>query len=389
MDVESGVSATVSDVTAATSGQVSSTGMDEDMPSRMGPTDDARSVIDDARAGVVAFLADHRADEIVPDTSRVIVLDCNINLASALRALFENGVRAAPISDCTTTRYVGMFSVSDVITALLRVSDTKMATAEMGSDISSQLSRITLRTWKSEYQALENHNAAPPASFGNHLKSNNSRSFCAADAKGSLLDACKLLRDSGVHRLPIIAENNNVLCTLEHWRVLRFVHRHLIGGIEGGDIRTEALFSMTIGQLGIGTFSGLVSVSDKSSLAQVLQVLIRRELSAVPIVGSGDSKLRSVYARTDITALAMAPISKATLDRNIMLTLQSQSIAASATSPNATFQLATCRRDDTLRTVFETFERTRKHRLYAVDDNCTLTGVVSLSDVLAYFLNSV
>ena len=323
------------------------TSMDVESPlSPSSPNAESAAVIKDARSGVVAFLADHRADEIVPVISRVIVLDVDVSLASALKALYENGVRAAPVADTRTASYVALFSVTDVIAALLRFRyDAR------GGDISSALSSVSLRAWQ------------------------GGRPFVAADADGTLLQACRQLRDFRVHRLPVIAKDKTVLCTLEHWRVLRFVHRHL-AGIENA--QSSALFSMTVQHLGIGTFTGLVSVTEKTALAEVLEVLVNRELSAVPVL-SETGKLVNVYSRTDISALARGPITNATLEMSIQQALLSR--------PN-NFRVATCRKEDTLRTVFETFEHTRKHRLYAVNEHGMLAGVLSLSDVLAYFLSA-
>lgn len=49
------------------------------------------NVVGDARHVVVAFLGDHRADEVVPVNSRVVVIDSAIRLRQAFRALLENG----------------------------------------------------------------------------------------------------------------------------------------------------------------------------------------------------------------------------------------------------------------------------------------------------------
>lgn len=309
------------------------------------------SVVNDARGVVVKFLAEHLADEIVPESSRVVVLDSDVSLLSALRALFENGVRAAPVADRATARYVGMFTVSDVIAALAAYR------YEPGGDVSRVLAATPLREWLMQ-------------------ESPRGGTFHCANAASSLLDACQKLRHYRIHRLPVAA-GGTVLCTLEHWRVLRFVHRHLAGR---EDPRAAALFAMTIAQLGVGTFSGLVTVREGATLMDVLDVLIERKLSAVPIVGD-DGKLKDVYSRTDITALARGSISIASLEVNVLRALSSQ-------RPRG-FCMATCRQDDTLRTVFETFERTRKHRLYAVNEHGVLNGVLSLSDLLAYFLNGV
>lgn len=308
-------------------------------------------VVNEARQVVVKFLAERLADEIVPERSRVVVLDADVSLLSALRALFEYGVRAAPVAERGAARYIAMFSVTDVIAALSTYRYVP------GGDIGAALAGTPLREWMLRSNAREH-------------------TFPCASAAASLLDACQALRNSRAHRLPIAAAGV-VLCTLEHWRVLRFVHMNLAGREDAG---AAALFGMTIAQLGVGTFSGLLTAREGWSLAQVLDLLSEHKLSAVPILAD-DGALKDVYSRSDITALARGSISVASLEISVMRALSGQRTRG--------FRVATCTKGQTLRQVFETFERTRKHRLYAVDEHGKLDGVLSLSDLLAYFLNAV
>lgn len=53
---------------------------------------DIESAITDARLAVVAFLTSRHSEQIVPANSRVVLLDCNILVRNAFRALIENGM---------------------------------------------------------------------------------------------------------------------------------------------------------------------------------------------------------------------------------------------------------------------------------------------------------
>lgn len=247
-----------------------------------------------------------------------------------------------------------MFTVSDLIASLRHFYYTLP-----DRNLARGLNEHTVRSWR-ELQA-----AAEPMPFR------------FADAEGTLLEACRKLRDYRIHRLPILLRGTTLLCTLEHWRVLRFVHQHLSAH---DDPRAAALFNLTIAQLGIGTFTGLVTVRNTNTLLEVLDVLMEQKLSAVPVVDEA-GKLRDVYSRTDVSALARDDVSSATLEVTV-------TDALSRIRPRD-FGVATCRRVDSLRSVFEKFEQTRKHRLYAVNNHGVVEGVVSLSDLLVYFLDGV
>lgn len=68
-------------------------GMDvEGVVMPLGPVPAAASdSIRDARNVVATFLRDHRAEDIVPVNSRVVVIDSAVRLRQAFKALLENG----------------------------------------------------------------------------------------------------------------------------------------------------------------------------------------------------------------------------------------------------------------------------------------------------------
>lgn len=159
--------------------------------------------------------------------------------------------------------------------------------------------------------------------------------------------------------------------------MLQFLHQHLAGHDRGNDPHTAGLFNLTLAQLDIGTYSNMVTVRETDSLLHILEVLRERNLSAVPVV-DGSGILCNVYSRTDISVLAK--------ENNVPLSLEQRVSQTLASFRTLDFAVATCRQSDTLGVIFQRFERSRKHRLYAVSENGVVNGVVSLSDLLQYFL---
>lgn len=331
----------------------SSFGMDLE-PSAVDTAPINHAAIAEARRVVVSFLRDHQTEEVVPDNSRVVILDSSLPLCHAFRALLENGIRAAPVVDVHTYNFTGMFTVSDVIDCLRHFYYNQPE-----HNIMRGLDEYTLASWRSISESPDVH-----------------AGFRYADAESSLFDACRMLRDHRIHRLPILSNKNLLLCTLEHWRVLQFVHEHLGGyDVHRAPPATD-LFNLTLSQLRIGTYSGIVTVRQTDSLLHVLETLHTRHLSAVPVVDESLT-LSNVYSRTDITVLG-----KNTANINL-----DQSVMEALSLVRAhDFRVHTCRRSDTLRYIFEWFESTRKHRLYVVSERGFIEGVLSLSDLLAYFL---
>jgi 5'-AMP-activated protein kinase regulatory gamma subunit len=68
------------------------------------------SEADSSRARVLEFLQRHTAYELLPESSKVVVLDTAISVRQAFHALFEQGVLTAPLWDAHARAFVGMIS---------------------------------------------------------------------------------------------------------------------------------------------------------------------------------------------------------------------------------------------------------------------------------------
>ncbi len=68
------------------------------------------SEADASRARVLEFLQRHTAYELLPESSKVVVLDTAIPVRQAFHALFEQSVHTAPLWDGGARAFVGMIS---------------------------------------------------------------------------------------------------------------------------------------------------------------------------------------------------------------------------------------------------------------------------------------
>jgi len=131
----------------------------------------------------------------------------------------------------------------------------------------------------------------------------------------------------------------------------------------------------TLRQLGIGTFGNIVKVSDEQKLIEVLDLLSKHHISAVPIIDANGMAI-DAYSRSDVRFLA--------LDKTynkLDMTLREALAAHRNDRP-----VPTCSRDDSVATVCERLIATGKHRLIIVTPQKILEGLVSLSDLLHFFM---
>lgn len=285
------------------------------------------------------------------------------------------GVRAAPVIDTSTHQFCGMVSVSDILGSLLHLYYLQRS-EDVSHDLSAGLNEYTVSSW---HQQKRQQRGAEDGTL--------STEFRYADADGTLFDAVRIMRDGRVPHVPILSRERTLLHTLEHWRVLRFLHRHFTSEIKATDVQTgqsmsdpqdaTRLFNLTLSQLNLGTYSGLITIPTSSPLLGCLQTLQQHGLSALPVVDER-KQLIEVYSRADVALLSGGVCDGNVLQRSVGEVL-------TGVRGGAPFAAATCRKEDILGTVLEQFERTGVQRLYIVGE-AGLEGVVSLGDLLQYFL---
>lgn len=174
------------------------------------PPPAAVAVVVRARRQIAAFLKAHRADEVVPDESLVVIVERGLVLKRAFLALREHGIRAASVLDSREDKLVGVITVSDFMNVFCHLYEN-----DPDGEPNVALAHMTIAQWKAITARERGNDEARPA-------------LVCAHAEESLYDACCTLRDQRVHRLPIVdAPTNGSLMMLNHWIVLRFVYEHL------------------------------------------------------------------------------------------------------------------------------------------------------------------
>jgi CBS domain-containing protein len=274
-------------------------------------------------------------------------------------------MQAAPLWDPVLCQFVGLLTVTDFIDILRHYRKTK-------SDVS------TLNT-RSIAEILNDPIISNTVLVKSAVGGRN-RGFLSADTSTSLKQACKLLHQHSLDFLPVIfPEDMRVLATVTYTNILEHLVTHFR--------EQRRLFDDTIYDLGIGTYHDkLVTITPVHTLADALELLHEHGLSALPVVHPETSKIMGVYSRSDITFLANASDAEdaiANLDLTLETVLHQQ--RSDVTTPDA---LHTCTKLHTLQSIFEYFAQLRFNRLFVVDDNDCVVGVVSARDLVAYFLGA-
>lgn len=306
------------------------------------------------RQAIRQFLQRQNCFACLRTSGKVVVFDTRIPIQLAFYALVEHDMQAAPLWDPVQCKFVGILTVTDFV-EILRFF--KLTGGDVGALAVNSIAEIV--------QDVAAANQIP------------ARKFHGAESSCSLQSACLQLLLSGQDYLPVVyTEDMRVLACLTYTDILQ----HLVTNFR----EQRRLFDDSITDLGIGTYgNNLITAKPTLPLTDALQLMAQHGLSAIPVV-DGEERIVGVYSRSDITFLTKAKDAQDAV-RNLDLTLEEVLSQArhDVTTPDT---LRTCGPGHTLQAIFESFAQVRFHRLYVVDADNRLIGVVSAKDLVAYFL---
>ncbi|KAI9356749.1 hypothetical protein DFJ73DRAFT_221009 [Zopfochytrium polystomum] len=288
--------------------------------------------------------------DILPHSYKLIVLETTLLVKKGLAALLLHGVQSAPLWDATVQRFVGMFTVTDFINLLLYYHQNMSYDEAL-----EQVENLTIRGLKS---LSIRGSVIPPQTLSLH-------------PMGSLLDACNIVLANALHRLPLVDHSGAteaIVSVVTQFQILRYIatnHRSL----DGLDVR--------IRDIPLGVYGKLETASPDTPLVHILNLFVTRRISAVPIVDDQGVVL-DVYEKYDVLMLSKEGTF---FDLNMP-------VKEALALRSAEFEgVHTCTENDTLRTILEAVESMTIHRLFVIDEEGRLKGMISLSDILKHLVN--
>jgi CBS domain-containing protein len=306
-----------------------------------------------------------------------LVFETNIPIQLAFYALLEHESAAAPLWDSTRREFVGLMTITDFVDILRHYHDehgrTGAAIEVLASrSIAQVLNDADVGThFKHATEAFDQSMQQQPSLLQGQI--GNYSGLIAVDANGSLYDACDTMRAHKRRFLPIVTPKDcGVLAVVTHVDILEYFV---------ASFREERrLFDQPIRELGIGTFENVVSVGRTTPLRDVLELLCKNDFSSLPVVDEA-GRVTALYGRADITFLATAT------DADSVVVNLSSSVADILRQRRSEEPLHTCSQHVTLQFVFELFADIKFRRLVCLDDDCRPVGVISVRDLLCYFLH--
>ncbi|UJR27526.1 hypothetical protein I4U23_008809 [Adineta vaga] len=297
----------------------------------------------------------HTCYDCMPKSGKVLLLDARLSIRKAFFALVFNNVRAALVWHAPTSSNIGLITISDFINMLIAAYDSKWNSLDT-------LETSSILEWKQNSQSKNGHT-------DQHLNSN----IVHLSPQDSLYTAILTSTEQKIHRIPVIDPlSQDFLFLITNKRILRFLYLFIY------DLPQPPFIHQTLEELKLGTYDNLVLIDLQTKLIEVLRMFQNIRVSALPVVDS-EKRLRDIYSKFDIMHLA-ATRTYANLDVplcDILDLIHDQN----------THQLATCKMTDQLFELMDKFVTREVHRLIIVDNNHHIVGILSMSDLMRFFVS--
>eukprot|EP00092_Neocalanus_flemingeri_P106586 GFUD01136764.1.p1 GENE.GFUD01136764.1~~GFUD01136764.1.p1 ORF type:complete len:372 (+),score=81.69 GFUD01136764.1:131-1246(+) len=291
---------------------------------------------------ILNFFKCYKCYDLLPASTKLVVLDTELVLKKAFYAIVDTGVRACPLWDSSKQAYVGMLTITDFIRIL---------------QMNYKGPNIEMEAFE-EQKLLDWKGITEPTKDLIHV---------SLDA--GLLEAVTLLIENKIHRLPITdPDNGNVLGILNQKPLLKFL-------FNVPKLRNSDDLNRSIALAGVGSYGNITVAEESTKVIEALHKFVNDNVSALPIVSS-DGRLTNIYTKFDVINLAAT---KSYSDLEITL--------KEATEHKIHFDgVHCCKGSESLLVVMERLVRADVNRLVIVDDDKKVVGIVTVSDFIHFLV---
>ncbi|CCC13263.1 hypothetical protein SMACR_07041 [Sordaria macrospora] len=299
--------------------------------------------------GVREFLKVRTSYDVLPLSFRLIILDNDLLIRKSLNILIQNGIVSAPLWDSRNGTFAGLLTSTDYINVIQYYCQFPHEIDQVDQFRLSSLRDIERAIGVLPLETVSVHPMRP------------------------LYEACRRMLKTRARRIPLIDTDDEtgretVVSVITQYRILKF--------IAVNNEQHTMLLKKPVREIGLGTYTDLATATMNSSVLDVIHLMVKYNISAVPIVDK-DNRVLNLFEAVDvIPCIKGGAYDELTATVGDALSQRAEDFAG----------IYTCSEEDRLDSIFETIRKSRVHRLIVVDDDSRLKGIISLSDILKYVL---
>jgi len=294
---------------------------------------------------ILNFFKCYKVYDLLPTSSKLVVLDTMLSLKKSLLAMVESGVRSCPLWQSSSQSYVGIVSVGDLIKIVQKHCKGSLSKLD-------ELEEVNLHTWLNDnYSPKELHYVSPDS---------------------SLYEAINSMICNKVNQLPIIEpDTGNLLFIINQRQLLKFLLNFVPNLQYFEHLLTPIL------DVAVGTFSNLIFVTKETPLVDAINKFSEHRVSCLPVVDYA-GKCVDILCKYDV----MQQLASVSSCHGSQIT-----VAMSLEHKQHNFDdVLSCRGDDYVLTVIERLVNCDVSQLVVLDESDQLQGVVTITDILSYLV---
>ncbi|KAK4631018.1 5'-AMP-activated protein kinase subunit gamma [Fulvia fulva] len=310
-----------------------------------------REQINGLRA-IRAFLKVRTSYDVLPLSYRLIVFDTSLLVKKSLNILTQCAIVSAPLWDSKTSTFAGLLTTSDYINVVQYYWQNPDSLQQIDQFRLNGLREIERAIGVTPIETVSIHPLQP------------------------LYDACRRMLESRARRIPLIdtddeTQREMVVSVITQYRILKFI---------SVNVKETQNLRKPLRDIKVGTYTNLATATMDTPVMDCIHMLVKKSISSVPILDPKDGTVLNVFESVDVISL----IKGGDYENNLNLTVGKALDKRSDDFPG----IYTCTLNDRLDTIFDTIRKSRVHRLVIIDEQNQLKGLLSLSDILDYTLNS-
>jgi CBS domain-containing protein len=341
-------------------------------------------------------LATRLVDDFIPPKGVVLCVASTDSLSSAFKLLIDNNIQSAPVYDMKAQQYTSLVDLNDILAATLLMYEQK---AE-----GKKLAELMLRYLKDS--AKPDPDVATLLSTENLFKTlqvrdianlSTTNPFVPLPVGSSLLDCAKLMVERRLHRVPIVHKDGKLSTLVSQSSLVqllwqnRFIWEKEFGRLTMTELNLHNIIPHT------AKGAALLTVADSKHAIDAFKLLADKHISGVPVVND-DNKLVASVSVQDLkeigtTANKFSLIQKPVLEyvKHSHCHQQQQNAPAAAQLPVLLHMFSSLHTmhfqgHGTFADTLEKLVKHRAHHIYYVDKHHQLFGVVTLVDILKFFV---
>lgn len=277
------------------------------------------------------------------------MLDNDLLIKKSLNILIQNGIVSAPLWDSRNSTFAGLLTSTDFINVIQYYCQFPDEIAQVDQFRLSRLRDIERGIGVLPLETVSVHPIRP------------------------LYEACRRMLKTRARRIPLVDVDDEtgremVVSVITQYRILKF--------IAVNNEKHTVLLKKSVREIGLGTYANLATATMGNSVLDVIHLMVKHNISAVPIVDRENKVLNLFEAVDVIPCIKGGAYDELTSSVGDALSKRADDFPG----------IYTCSEDDRLDAIFDTIRKSRVHRLIVVDDDNRLRGIISLSDLLKYVL---